>query len=126
MEWGALKARINNGKVNAAYLNWTADYPSPHNFFYPLFYSKNAGTGGNRAYYSSEKFDELMEKSEKTVDEEEVNKIYSDMEEILIEDAPWVYLWHETEFAAVQKYVKGYRIPEIYTQDRGLGIEVEK
>jgi ABC-type transport system substrate-binding protein len=126
MEWSGLKAKVNSGNFDAAYLNWTADYPSPRNFFFPLFYSKNRGSAGNRSFYSSSEFDEMMEELDRLTDEVMISSIYGKMEKKVVDDCPWVPLWHETEYCLKQKWIKGYEIPKIYTQDRGLGIEKVK
>lgn len=126
MEWNGLKARINQGEVNAAYVNWTADYPDAHNFLYPLFYGANAGTGGNRSFYQDPVFDTLMDQAVAESNDEKRALLYAALEEKVVEDAPWIFLWHEIEHVAVAKNVEGYRLPEIYSQDRLLGVSKVK
>lgn len=122
LEWSGLKARINAGEVTCAYLNWTADYPDARNFFHPLFYGPNAGPGGNRAFYASPAFDELMVRSDAAGSAAERSALYTEMENLLLQDAPWVYLWHEIEYAAARTAVEGYEVPAIYALDRATGI----
>ncbi len=44
------RAAVRKGEADLFLTDWYADYPDPENFTYPLFYSKNAGTGGNYAF----------------------------------------------------------------------------
>jgi ABC-type oligopeptide transport system substrate-binding subunit len=125
MEWSGMKARINSGKIALAYLNWTADYPDPRNFLFPLFHSSNAGSGGNRSFYNSAEFDQLITESETLAPGAELTAKYAQLEEKVLSDLPWVFLWHEIEYAIVKNRVNGYQIPQIYSQDRGCGINLD-
>ena len=69
MEWSALKDAINKGEAKAFFMNWYGDYPDGENFLYPLFHSKNWGSGGNRARFKNEEIDALLEEAVKITDE---------------------------------------------------------
>ncbi len=78
--------RFNNERKAGIYLfKWIADYPHPSNFLSPLFHSRNAGMGGNRAYYSNSAVDALLDKGD--FSDDAVAKI----QKAIQNDAPWVF-----------------------------------
>ncbi|GEM_PF-1719054 len=79
--------RFNNERRAGIYLfKWIADYPHPSNFLSPLFHSRNAGMGGNRAYYSNSAVDALLDKGD--FSDDAVAKI----QKAIQHDAPWIFL----------------------------------
>jgi peptide/nickel transport system substrate-binding protein/oligopeptide transport system substrate-binding protein len=124
VEWSALKEMINQGKCDTFYLAWIADYPDAENFLAPLFHSENFGAGGNRAQYKNEKVDAMIYEAQTTSDEKKRLKIYQQIETIIHDDAPWVFLWHQKEFAVHQNWVKGYRCFPIYNADKGVDVRL--
>ncbi|MEK7813505.1 MAG: ABC transporter substrate-binding protein [Candidatus Desantisbacteria bacterium] len=124
IEWSALKEMINQGKCDAFYLAWIADYPDAENFLAPLFHSENFGAGGNRAQYRNENVDKLIHEAQITSDEKKRLKIYQQIETIIHDDAPWVFLWHQKEFAVHQDWVKGYKCFPIYNADKGVDVRI--
>jgi peptide/nickel transport system substrate-binding protein/oligopeptide transport system substrate-binding protein len=107
------------------YLSWWADYPDPENFLFPLFHSSNHGPGGNRTRYSNATVDALIDKGRDTLDEKKRNSLYQRAEELIVADAPWVFLWHRTDFTIRQPWVKNYKIYPIYSMDKGNDIFIE-
>ncbi|MDI6890343.1 MAG: ABC transporter substrate-binding protein [Thermodesulfovibrionales bacterium] len=122
LEWSAYKEAINRGESHMFYLSWWADYPDPENFLFPLFHSSNFGAGGNRARYSNPAVDSLIEKGQHTLYGEERNLLYKKAEELIVEDAPWVFLWHRTDFTIRQPWIKNYKIYPIYSMDKGTEV----
>lgn len=113
MEWNAYKAEVRAGKAQAFYLSWGADYPDAENYLYPLFHSSMSGGGGNETRYNNPEFDKTIEQAQITSDYDERIKLYQKAEDIVLEDAPrlWVYLsinW--TAYRPEVKDAKEYRI----------------
>jgi len=125
LEWSAYKEAINKGEADMFYISWWADYPDPENFLFPLFHSSNFGPGGNRTRYKNPAVDSLIEKGQYTMDEKKRNIFYKKAEEMVVEDSPWVFLWHRTDFTIRQPWVKNYKIYPIYSMDKGLDIEIK-
>jgi len=122
LEWSAYKEAVNRGEPDMFYLSWWADYPDPENFLYPLFHSSNHGSAGNRARYANPAVDSLIEQGRHTLDEKTRNALYRSAEEIIVADAPWVLLWHRTDFIIRQPWVKNYKIYPVYSMDKGTEI----
>ncbi|MEW6214557.1 MAG: ABC transporter substrate-binding protein, partial [Nitrospirota bacterium] len=124
LEWSAYKEAINEGEPDMFYLSWWADYPDPENFLFPLFHSSNHGAGGNRTRYTNHTVDSLIEKGQHAMDGKKRNLFYKKAEELIVADAPWVFLWHRTDFTIRQPWVKNYKIYPIYSMDKGTDISL--
>jgi peptide/nickel transport system substrate-binding protein/oligopeptide transport system substrate-binding protein len=126
LDWSAFKQAINRGSVDVFWLSWWADYPDPENFLYPLFHSANAGPAGNRAWYRDREFDRLIEEAQARTDERERYRLYRKAERRVVENAPWVFMWHRSDISVVQPWVDGFTVYPIYSVDKGLDVAVRK
>ena len=87
-------------------LAWIADYPDPENFLDVLFHSESSD---NNMGYSNPELDRLLEQARTELDQEKRFKIYNRAEEIIVEDAPWIPLWHGDEgYVLVKPNVQNY------------------
>lgn len=90
--------------------SWGADYYDPENFM-ALFYSKNVTPNGpNRVGYSNPVTDELYERALKLTDMNERIKIYNEMQKIIVEDAPWLFLYYNEQVYLLQKDIEGFYV----------------
>jgi len=126
LDWSAYKEALNKGEADAFWLSWWADYPDPENFFYPLFFSGNAGPAGNRTFYRDPVFDRLIEEAQATADERQRYGIYRQADERIIGEAPWVFMWHRADVYVVQPRVQDFRIYPIYSVDKGMDVAVQQ
>jgi peptide/nickel transport system substrate-binding protein len=87
--------------------SWIADYPDPENYL-SLFYSKNkAPNGPNYTHFDNSNYDQ---KYIKTYMEQSViqrNKIYSELDKLIIEEAAIVPLYYDKIMRFSQKNVYG-------------------
>jgi peptide/nickel transport system substrate-binding protein/oligopeptide transport system substrate-binding protein len=113
-EWSAFKEAVSQGRVDAFFLDWYADYPDAENFLFPLFHSSNAGGGGNRAFFKDSRVDELIERAQQVQDSEEGERLYATIDGIVYDAAPWIYLYFPTTFVVVSPQVQGYVPPVLY------------
>ncbi len=60
--------------------------------------------------YSNEEFDALMEAGRATSDFDERYEIYEEANEILVTDAPYVYMYNKQEIRAYADYVEGFTV----------------
>ena len=87
-------------------LAWSADYPDPENFLDGLFYSKSSN---NNTKYSNLEVDALLEQARVEQDQELRFDIYHRIEQMIMDDAPWVPLWHGNGgYALLKPEVKDY------------------
>lgn len=122
LEWSAYKEAINKGVPDMFWLSWWADYPDPEDFLFPLFHSSNAGPAGNRARYKNPEVDRLIELGQAAGNEKERNAYYEKAERTIVEDAPWVFFWHKTDYVLRQPWIRNFRAYSIYSMDKGTEI----
>lgn len=125
LEWSALKSKVLRGDFDMAYFTWYGDYPEPENYLFPLFHSRNAGIGGNRSFYARKEVDLLLEKAQQNVDAQKRFDIYRQVEGIILEDAPWIFLWTSKKRIALSERVKGFVPPPSYSAFRGEALYFE-
>jgi len=125
LEWSAYKQAINKGETDMFWLGWFADYPDPENFLFPLFHSANFGPAGNRAMYKNPSLDALIEKGQHANSLKERDMYYEKAENMIVDEAPWVFFWHRTDYTLRQPWVKNYQAYLIYSIDKGTEIEIE-
>ncbi|MBO8163631.1 MAG: ABC transporter substrate-binding protein [Brevibacillus sp.] len=87
---------------------WSPDFADPFMFMNYWFDSNNFGLSGNRAFYKNDKVDELVRKAASINDQAERTKLYQEAQRIVIEEAPYLYLYQKDSLLPVNKAVKGY------------------
>ncbi|MBI4684701.1 MAG: ABC transporter substrate-binding protein [Nitrospirae bacterium] len=122
LEWSAYKDAINKGETDMFWLSWWADYSDPENFLFPLFHSSNLGPAGNRARYKNPEADAFIENGQHARTLKERDAFYEKAERIIVDDAPWVFFWHKTDYTLRQPSIKNYQIYPIYSIDKGMEI----
>jgi peptide/nickel transport system substrate-binding protein/oligopeptide transport system substrate-binding protein len=114
-EWSAFKEAVSQGRVDAFFLDWYADYPDAENFVYPLFHSENAGGGGNRSFYSNARVDSMIERAQaSSVSRGVTGELWARIDSLVFEDSPWLYLYFPRSFVIVSERVQGYTFPVVY------------
>ena len=126
LEWSAFKQATNDGEADAFWLSWQADYPDPENFLYPVFFSGNVGSAGNRARLRDKEFDALITAAQSEPDPEKRFRLYRAAQARVVDLAPWVFFWHKKDLLVRQPWVLGYRLYPINNADKGLGIRLLK
>ena len=61
----------------------------------------------NHTHYSNPDVDQLLEKARLETDTRRRMRLYQRAEELVMEDAPWVPLWHGVDYVLTKPYVKG-------------------
>ncbi|MBI4831566.1 MAG: ABC transporter permease subunit [Candidatus Lindowbacteria bacterium] len=126
LEWTAFKQAVNDGEADLFLLSWYADYPDAENFLFPVFHSSNWGASGNRSFYRNPSFDALIEQAQREINPQRRTALYGEAEATIVNDAPWVFLWHRTDFFLAQPWVAGFTPPAIYNADKGTGVAISR
>ncbi|MDO8885287.1 ABC transporter substrate-binding protein [Candidatus Oleimmundimicrobium sp.] len=106
-EWGAYLDKIQAEEITFFRLGWSADYPTMDNFLYPLFYSENAGAD-NMVYYNNSDVDKKLLEARRETDEAKRRKLYQEIEQIVLEDAPIVPIAFYKTTRVIGEDVNGY------------------
>ena len=118
------RAAVRKGEADLFLTDWYADYPDPENFTYPLFYSKNAGTGGNYAFLDDARVDSLTVALRTTVDSAGKARLAREADARIHALAPWIFLWHPVDLWARNADTEGWEIPAIFNGQRWLTARV--
>ena len=89
---------------------WIADYADPQNFLDILFHSRSRE---NAARYANPDVDRDLEKARAERDAAARTKLYQEIEARILQDAPWVPLWHNKRYILVKPWVQGYAAPSV-------------
>lgn len=100
-----LREWMSQGKVNFFRGSWLADYPDAENYL-AVFYSKN-GSPPNYTRFNNKQFDTLYENALAENDDTTRFKMYHQMEQIILDEAPVVPLFYDEVLRFSQKNVSG-------------------
>ena len=114
------RAAVRKGEADLFLTDWYADYPDPENFTYPLFHSRNAGTGGNYAFLDDPVVDSLTVALRTTVDSARKERLAREADARIHALAPWIFLWHPVDLWARNPDADGWEIPAIFNGQRWL------
>lgn len=109
MDWGVYITKLDNGDTQMYRLGWIGD-PDPDSFLYVLLNSANAGPGGNSSFYNNPKFDQLTNDARVMPNGPDRMKLYQQAEQLALEDAPWVPIYHYNNIILKKPFVEGYRV----------------
>jgi oligopeptide transport system substrate-binding protein len=87
---------------------WRADYIDPQNFLEILFESKSSQ---NRSNYTNLEIDATLLKAAGEPDAGKRNKMYQDIEKVLLDDLPCLPLYMDANYySLVKPYVRNYKL----------------
>lgn len=110
LSWKDLLDRAYNVESLLSFRGWSSDNGDPDNFLTPLFHSRNWGKPGNTAFFKSEEIDAMLDKALAIRNPVERQALYREIEAAVVDEAPWVFLYHSMEFIAMQPKLHGYRV----------------
>ena len=105
--WPSFLRTVSRREAQMFRVGWLADYPDAENFL-QLFYSRNVSPGPNRANYVNPEFDARYEAARATTDRAERERLVREMQEIVREDCPWLFLHHRRDFSLTQPWLYGF------------------
>ncbi len=107
MESALLREGMRNSDIPFFRASWIADYPEGENFM-SMFYSKNPAPP-NYTRFSNEEFDLLYEEALLIDEASERYPVYHEMEKILIDEAPVIFLFYDETALIYNHSLKGIR-----------------
>lgn len=109
-EWGEYLKRSKQGEHQTVLLGWTGDNGDPDNFLHVLLGCDAAKSGGNRARWCNQEFEDLLMKAKVTSDAAERTKLYEQAQVVFKREAPWATIAHSVVYEPVRQEVVDYRI----------------
>ena len=113
-EWGAYLQKVRTLTWDGmAISGWSGDNGDPDNFLGDLFEwdtANNKARTNNAARHHNPEFDKLLEQGRETTDQAKRAAIYEKANQILHDDAPWIFMNHTTQVRATRANVKGFQL----------------
>ncbi len=114
LSWKDLLDKMHGGRTEIFMMGWAADTGEADNFLYPLFHSDSKGNGGNDCFYDNRKVDQLIVQARKTTNPEKREEIFREIEKIIVDDAPMIFLTHNYNRVAVRNHIHGYYVHPLH------------
>ena len=106
MQRATLLEQIANSRALFFRGNWIADYPDGENYL-SVFYSRNPAPP-NYTRYKNAEFDRLYEKALVTTNDSERFRLYQQMDQLVMDDAPVIPLWYDMAIHLVAPGITGF------------------
>jgi peptide/nickel transport system substrate-binding protein/oligopeptide transport system substrate-binding protein len=106
-DWPSFSRMMAERRLPVFLRAWFADVPDPENFLVKLFHSASPR---NYSGYANPAVDALLERARGEGDVARRVELYRRAEEMLLEDAPIIPVWHHTYERLFQRYVKGVEV----------------
>jgi len=111
VESATLRQMMSKGQAPFFRGSWIADYPDAESYF-TMFYSKNPAPP-NYTNFSNTSFDQLYEAALLENDDTKRYGLYQQMDQIIIEEAPVVFLFYDETALFAQKNIEGLSVNAI-------------
>ncbi|HSB78951.1 MAG TPA: ABC transporter substrate-binding protein [Candidatus Methylomirabilis sp.] len=89
--------------------SWHVRAPYPERVLLPLFHSRSAGTS-NLTNYKNPNLDRMLDEVLRLPEGPEQARLYSQIQKVIVDDAPMVFLYHSTRMAAYADRVLGLEL----------------
>ena len=107
LSWGATLEATGEGTHQGLFLlGWTTLTGDADYSVFSVFHSESPGHSGNRTHYRNPELDELLEAARVSTNPEERDILYTEISQLLIDEAPMVFLFYPT-FPFVTQGVDG-------------------
>jgi peptide/nickel transport system substrate-binding protein len=108
-EWTEYKKKVAQGEGDIMFYGWIGDNGDADNFM-SLFDSNEIKSTLNSAKYSNPDVDKLLAQGRMTPNGDARNKIYADIQKIVLDDAAWLPISNADDMAAYSPKVKGFKL----------------
>ena len=106
-EWTQYRSDRRASKMAFAFGGWQADTGDPENFLGVFFNSVNKGAT-NTSFYSVPAVDTLLNQANEETDIAKRKDLFSQAEKQIVDDAPWLFISHMKQQAAIRKRVQNF------------------
>jgi peptide/nickel transport system substrate-binding protein len=111
MDWGTYIPFILRDQEEVEHrlyvLGWSTLTGDADYGLYPLFYSGEwPKKGTNASFFKNETLDQLLDAARSTANPKERKRLYKEAMGLIVEEAPWIFLYSEMEMIGVRASVK--------------------
>lgn len=112
-EWNTFLGRVNQGlegQADMAEMAWMTNDPDTVPYLTLRSDAMPDKGGFNSGYYSNPEVDDLLEKARMSTDQAERGKLYAQVQEIVHDDAPWLFVANWKQNAVTTAAVQGFKL----------------
>jgi peptide/nickel transport system substrate-binding protein len=112
-EWNTFLGRVNpglEGEADMAQMAWMTNDPDTLPFLALRTEAWPENGGFNSGYYSNPEVDALLEAARVATDQDERARLYREMQAIVHDDAPWVFVANWKQNAVTSERVENFRL----------------
>ena len=112
-EWNTFLDKVNpglEGKADMAEMAWMTNDPDTLPYLTLRSEAFPDKGGFNSGYYSNPKVDELLNAAREATDQDERAKLYKEMQQIVHDDAPWVFVANWKQNAVTKASVENFKL----------------
>ncbi len=112
-EWNTFLGQVNpglEGKADMAEMAWMTNDPDTLPYLALRTDAWPEQGGFNSGYYSNEKVDDLLEQARVATDQDKRAELYQEMQTIVQEDAPWVFVANWKQNAVTSDRVENFSL----------------
>lgn len=112
-EWNTFLGKVNpglEGQADMAEMAWMTNDPDTLPYLTLRTEAMPAEGGFNSGYYSNPEVDSLLEEARRTTDQAARGELYKQIEKIVQEDAPWVFVANWKQSAVTSAMVQDFTL----------------
>ena len=109
LEWGRFQADINAGNFQMWSLAWIG-FKDPDILHHAFSSESIPPNGGNRGRFSNVRIDKILKEARQTLEPAKRKDLYDTAQDLLYQEMPYFFLWHEDQFAVFRENVKNFKI----------------
>ncbi len=113
--------KTNSGEFDMFIGSWGSVTGDSDYALYPTHHSSAFGAPGNRTFFNDKKVDELLEEARETLDKNKREKLFEEVQEIIVNNNSEVMLFYRDLNGAINKKIKGFEMYPIPIHDYSLG-----
>lgn len=121
----AMNEATYSGQPDLFLWSWWLDYPDIENALEPCFHSRNIPRQGNRAHFSNAEMDRVLDEARNETDAKRRMELFQKAEDIVMDEVPWIPLYHRKSYAVSQPWVTGYEPSLMYNANRYTTVDID-
>ena len=110
VEWSKYLEETSAGNHDMFILGWTTVTGDADYGLYALYHSSQHGGAGNRTFYENARVDELLDIGKTEPDQDARLKAYKEAQEIIVDEAPQLFLYFSTDNVGMQNNIQGFKL----------------
>ncbi|MEH6693143.1 MAG: ABC transporter substrate-binding protein [Pseudorhizobium pelagicum] len=112
-EWNTFLGRVNaglEGQADMAEMAWMTNDPDTVPYLTLRTDAQPENGGFNSGYYSNPEVDKLLDQARTSTDQAERGRLYGDVQQIVHDDAPWLFVANWKQNAVTTAAVQGFKL----------------